>query len=351
MGHACFRLALVLIFSGYLLLAYLTGHINDFRNAAIGVLAFFGFALAWIIVVGFSFFTFKLRRLISIVLDQAVFAFALYQAGDVMAPVSWGPVLMAIGNGLRNGPRYAKLSAVLGAVFTAIALYYSPYWNLGPLVHEGIIASILILPWYTVALGEHIAQAKRDMQARAAIFESASRTDSLTELLNRSGFSHALQNAMDAVGEKGAHGAVMLLDLDGFKAINDACGHAAGDEVLKDVAARLRNCLRSSDRIARIGGDEFGVVLGDVPSHEIVERLAQKVIDSIADVRVPSRPDLRLGASIGICALAPEGRFGDSGSIMDVADRLMYQAKRAGKNQFRIASAYAALHAYEPASG
>lgn len=345
MGHACFRLTLVLVFSLYLLLAYLFGHISDFRNAAIGVAAFFAFAIVWIVVVGYSFLTFKLRRLMSITLDQAVFAFAAYQAGEVMAPVMWGPVLMAIGNGLRNGPRYAKLSSVLGAAFSAIALWYSPHWKLIPLVYEGIVASILILPWYTVVLSEQIEQAKREMQARAAIFESASKTDSLTELLNRSGFFLALQDALDQVKNKGVRSAVMLLDLDGFKAVNDACGHGTGDEVLREVAVRLRNCFRSSDKIARIGGDEFGIVLSAIPCHDSVERLAQKVIDSIAELQVAERPDLRLGASIGICSLTQEGQCGDGGAIMDTADRLMYQAKRAGKNQFRIASAYTAARA------
>ncbi|HZW11964.1 MAG TPA: GGDEF domain-containing protein [Noviherbaspirillum sp.] len=341
MGHACFRLTLVSAFSLYLVLAYFTGHISEFRNAAFGVAAFFSFAFVWIGVVHLSLLTFRSRRVLSIMLDQAVFAFAAYHAGEVMAPVMWGPVLMAIGNGLRNGPRFAKLSSLMGALCTGTALWFSPNWNLVPLVCEGIIASILILPWYTVVLAEQVEQAKRAMQARAAIFESASRTDSLTELLNRSGFFLALQNALDQVRGKGTRSAVMLIDLDGFKAVNDACGHAAGDEALREVALRLRSCFRSSDKIARIGGDEFGIVLSDVSNNDSVERLAQKAIESVAEVCIPGRPDLRLGASIGICALSREGGCGDCRSVMDVADRLMYQAKRAGKNQFRIASAYA----------
>ncbi|GAB3550214.1 hypothetical protein GCM10027343_33050 [Noviherbaspirillum agri] len=341
MGHACFRLTLVCAFSLYLMLAYVTGHIGNLRNAALGVTAFFSFAFVWMGVVHLSLLTFRSRRVLSITLDQAVFAFAAYHAGDVMAPVMWGPVLMAIGNGLRNGPRFAKLSAVTGALCTGTALAYSPNWDLGPLVYDGLIASILILPWYTVVLAEQVEQAKRAMQARAAIFESASRTDSLTELLNRSGFFIALQNALDQARDKGTRGAVMLLDLDGFKAVNDSCGHAAGDEALREVAMRLRSCFRSSDRIARVGGDEFGIVLSEVSGLDGVERLAQKAIDSIAEVRIPGRPDLRLGASIGICVLGREGGCSDCRHVMDVADRLMYQAKRSGKNQFRIASAYA----------
>lgn len=163
MGHACFRLTLVGAFSLYLTLAYFSGHIANFRNAAFGVAAFFTFAFVWIAVVHLSLMTFRLRRVLSITLDQAVFAFAAYHAGEVMAPVMWGPVLMAIGNGLRNGPRHARLSSAMGALCTGIALWYSPNWNLVPLVSEGIIASILILPWYTVVLAEQVEQAKRAM--------------------------------------------------------------------------------------------------------------------------------------------------------------------------------------------
>lgn len=340
MGHAYFRLVLVVVFSVYLVSAYLLGHISNFRNAGLGVAAFFGFAFAWVAVVRLSLLTFRLRRIASIALDQAVFAFAIYHAGDVAAPVLWGPALMAIGNGLRNGPRFAKLSAVMGALFTGISLWCSPNWSLTPMFYEGIIASILILPWYTVVLAEQVERAKREMQVRAALFESASRTDSLTELLNRSGFFIALQGALEQVKGKGARSAVMLVDLDGFKAVNDACGHGTGDEALREVAARLRSCFRSADRVARIGGDEFGIVVSNLSTLEGIERLAQKVIDSIAEVRIPGRPDLRLGASIGICALTREGGCEDGRAVMDIADRLMYQAKRAGKNQFRIASAY-----------
>ncbi|HJV73572.1 MAG TPA: GGDEF domain-containing protein [Noviherbaspirillum sp.] len=340
MGHACFRLAAILGYFIYLALAYFTGHISSIRNAVIGLSAFFIFAVIWIGVVGLSLSTFRTRRLISIVLDPISFSFAVFYAGELMAPVMWAPALMVIGNGLRNGPKFARLSGFTAVVFTSAALWFSPHWNTNPLVYEGMVAAILILPWFTLSLAAHVARANREMQVRAAIFESASRTDSLTELLNRTGFFQVLQKALDDTREKSSRSAVMLVDLDGFKAVNDACGHSAGDRTLKEVAACLRGCFRSGDKVARIGGDEFGIVLFEVPNHEAVERLAQKAIDAISEIQVPCRPDLRLGASIGICCLTPEGCCDDGGAVMDTADKLMYQAKRGGKNQFRIASAY-----------
>ncbi|MGE5623219.1 MAG: GGDEF domain-containing protein, partial [Bacillota bacterium] len=216
--------------------------------------------------------------------------------------------------------------------------WFSPFWRKLPLVAEGLVLSVLILPWYTQVLSEQIAQAKREFKLRAAQFEFASRTDSLTGLLNRSGFFIALENLLSEVHSKSIRGAVMLLDLDGFKAINDTCGHSAGDAALKEIGMRLMRYVSNGDRVARIGGDEFGIALVDTASHEDVEQLAQELIDAIASIRVPADPSLRLGASIGICLL-PDERFSSSSAIMEESDRLMYQAKRAGKNCFRTSQA------------
>ncbi|HYD62533.1 MAG TPA: GGDEF domain-containing protein [Noviherbaspirillum sp.] len=337
MGHACFRLGLTLMFVAYLLFAHLFGHIGDLRNAAVGIAAYFAFGLVWLGVVGLSLLTYRSRRMISIVLDQVVFAFALYQAGDVLAPTLWAPVLMAIGNGLRNGLPYARLSSLIGGLSVGAALSLSPYWQAGKLVTEGIVLSIVILPWYTLMLSEQIAQAKREMQLRAARFESASRTDSLTGLMNRAGFFQCLQKLLEDVARNGTRSAVMLLDLDGFKGINDTCGHNTGDEVLKCVANRLHDGVDAADKAARLGGDEFGILITDASDLQEVQRVAQSLIDSIAAVHVHGQGDLRIGASIGICLL-PEDDCRDETAVMETADRRMYHAKKSGKNQYCIDS-------------
>ncbi|OWW21421.1 hypothetical protein AYR66_19960 [Noviherbaspirillum denitrificans] len=335
MGHACFRLAGTMVFVAYIAIAWGMGHILDLHEAVAGIAAFLGFSAAWIGVVGFSLLNFRTRRILSIVLDQAVFAFALYEAGDVLAPVIWAPVVMAVGNGLRNGPRYARLSSVIGGACVGVALGLSPHWQAGKLVTEGIVLSILVLPWYTLKLSEQIAQAKREMQQRAARFESASRTDSLTGLMNRAGFFQCLQKQLHDAGRSGARSAVMLLDLDGFKAVNDVGGHGMGDEVLKHIANRLHDCVEANDRVARLGGDEFGIVVSDASDLTELERLAQSIVETIAAVHVHGQGDLRIGASVGICLLPDDG-CRDESSVMETADRLMYQAKKSGKNRYCI---------------
>ncbi len=335
MGHACFRLAMTLLFAVYLLFAHLVGHVGDLKQATVGVATYFAFGAVWLVVVGLSLLTYRSRRMISIVLDQILFAFALYQAGDVLAPTLWAPVLMAIGNGLRNGLGYARLSSVIGGVSVGVALSLSPHWQAGKLVTEGIVLSIVILPWYTLMLSEQIAQAKREMQKRAARFESASRTDSLTGLMNRAGFFHCLQKLLEDVARNGTRSAVMLLDLDGFKGINDACGHNTGDDVLKCVANRLHDGVDGIDKVARLGGDEFGILIADASDLQEVQRVAQSLVDSIAAVHVHGQGDLRIGASIGICLL-PDDDCRDEIAVMETADRRMYHAKKAGKNRYCI---------------
>jgi len=337
MGHACFRFFGTLAFVAYLAVAHAVGHLANSSAVVIGVGAYLAFGLLWIGVVASSVLTFKVRRVLSIVLDQAMFAVALGYAGEAMGPVTWAPVVMVIGNALRNGPYYARLSAVSGVACSATAICLSPFWRSIPLTSEGVILAIIVLPVYVQVLSEQVAHAKRELKLRAAKFEFASKTDSLTGILNRSGFFYALEELLEEVRNKPIKGAIMLLDLDGFKAVNDECGHSAGDAALKEIAARLMQCVRVADTVARIGGDEFGIALANVSTDESVERVARDVIASISALRMPARPELRLGVSIGICLL-PDPRFSAAEEIMDEADRLMYQAKRAGTNQFRVSS-------------
>jgi diguanylate cyclase (GGDEF)-like protein len=129
--------------------------------------------------------------------------------------------------------------------------------------------------------------------------------------------------------------AVMVIDLDGFKKINDECGHQFGDEVLRQVAQRLELHVRQLDTVARLGGDEFVIVLHQVANTRDIEALAGRIIERIGDsVEFASR-SARVHASIGI-ALYPDHAEGIAG-LMHAADLAMYAAKAAGKATFRMA--------------
>jgi diguanylate cyclase (GGDEF)-like protein len=128
---------------------------------------------------------------------------------------------------------------------------------------------------------------------------------------------------------------VLMLDLDRFKAVNDTLGHAAGDQLLKDVAARLKASLRETDVVARIGGDEFAIIQeGEVEQRAAAITVARRIIDVIAKpFDLDGRP-ASIGASIGI-AFAPE-HGDDPEQLMKCADMALYAAKGAGRNDCRI---------------
>lgn len=133
--------------------------------------------------------------------------------------------------------------------------------------------------------------------------------------------------------------AVLFIDLDGFKAVNDTWGHDAGDDVLKEVARRLQLCLRDSDQVARIGGDEFVVLLAEVNDQNNAEKVAKKIIESLSQPinldSASTKTDTKVGASIGIAFYPDHGK--DMKTILKAADQSMYQVKNTGKGNFHFA--------------
>ncbi|MBL8523699.1 MAG: GGDEF domain-containing protein, partial [Betaproteobacteria bacterium] len=126
------------------------------------------------------------------------------------------------------------------------------------------------------------------------------------------------------------------IDLDGFKTVNDTHGHEAGDHVLKVVAARLGSAMRESDTAARIGGDEFILILGDIAHAEEVAGIATRLLAEVARPIPYENQELRVGCSIGI-ALYPD-HAADATALRKAADGAMYAVKRAGKCGFQLAS-------------
>jgi diguanylate cyclase (GGDEF)-like protein len=177
--------------------------------------------------------------------------------------------------------------------------------------------------------GLRASLAERD--ALAARLHHHAFHDSLTGLPNRALYAERLAEALASEGPV----ATMLIDLDGFKLVNDEWGHAAGDALLREVAERLSTCVRDTDTVARIGGDEFAVLLsgsGDDP-RDIARRMIQVVEVPMA---VEGGGSARVGASVGI-AVAAEGTE-DGDSLLREADHAMYAVKHGGKGSYAVAS-------------
>lgn len=160
--------------------------------------------------------------------------------------------------------------------------------------------------------------------------------DTLTGLPNRRLLDDRLRQALHLARRRDARVAVMLIDLDRFKAVNDSLGHKAGDAVLCEVAGRLAGCVRKADTLARQGGDEFVVVLPDLAVAADCEVVAQKILRALArEVSVGER-GFRIGASIGISVFPSDA--GDGDALLRNADAAMYRAKELGRDNFRFYS-------------
>jgi diguanylate cyclase (GGDEF)-like protein len=160
--------------------------------------------------------------------------------------------------------------------------------------------------------------------------------DGLTALPNRTLFIRLLSQAIRMAQRYHKQLAVAFIDLDRFKQINDTLGHEAGDQLLKEVASRLKSCLRDSDIVARLGGDEFVVLLTEVSEEKYTATVAQKIITAIARPFVLLGQEFRVTASLGISVYPQDGQ--DEQTLTKNADIAMYQAKEDGKNKFQFYS-------------
>ena len=158
--------------------------------------------------------------------------------------------------------------------------------------------------------------------------------DNLTGLPNRMLLQDRLEQAIAIAERQRQKFALLFIDLDGFKEVNDAVGHPAGDEVLKIVAQRLLALVRGMDSAARLGGDEFVVILTDIGNGENAGRVAQKIIESLEQPCLVAGLSLSVSASIGV-SIYPNDEM-VANELLRSADEAMYKAKRGGKRQVKF---------------
>lgn len=182
--------------------------------------------------------------------------------------------------------------------------------------------------------GDDTVAVLRDFTERRrleAALEHRALHDPLTELANRTLFFDRLRQSIHAARRESSQVALVMLDLDRFKAVNDTHGHAVGDEVLKELGARLRKGLRATDTAARLGGDEFAWILPRVTSRDGVKRVVRKRLIALHEPIAAGRRKIRIRVSAGIALYPDDGR--DADTLMRHSDAAMYSAKReAGGN-------------------
>src|SRR5262249_51864905 len=159
--------------------------------------------------------------------------------------------------------------------------------------------------------------------------------DVLTHLPNRKLFTDRLmQNITRAKRYGRGCVAVMFVDLDHFKSINDTLGHEAGDELLLEMSRRLRDCIREDDTVARLGGDEFTIILAELRHPEDAASVAEKIIRAVQEPMTIGGTTLEISASIGISLFPQDG--GDPETLLRNADSAMYRAKESGRNTYQL---------------
>jgi diguanylate cyclase len=176
----------------------------------------------------------------------------------------------------------------------------------------------------------------RQLQRANARLRHVAMHDALTGLPNRLLFSDRLRQAIARVERVGTRMALMMIDLDRFKDVNDSLGHAAGDALIKETARRLKALIRETDTVARIGGDEFVLLLNDIADEADAETVVHKVFEHIAKPYKIANREVHAFLSIGI-AIFPSDAL-DAETLLKRADKAMYHAKKIGGNTYQFAS-------------
>ena len=159
--------------------------------------------------------------------------------------------------------------------------------------------------------------------------------DFLTALPNRALFRDRSVTQLDHSNRYKRTMALIFVDLDGFKSVNDTLGHDTGDLLLKEVASRLKSCVRKSDSVARIGGDEFTILLAEIGDQKDCIRIAEKILRSLSEKFILNGKSAKIGASLGIAIHDPQCTE-TVDELLKRADEAMYQVKKSGKNNYKI---------------
>lgn len=204
---------------------------------------------------------------------------------------------------------------------------------------EYILSPVLVKEADRPEMVEAVVGIARDITLRKAAEDQSwhqANFDILTDLPNRRLFMDRLQQDLRHAERAKLSIAVMFIDLDGFKDVNDSMGHEAGDVLLRLVAQRIKDCVRESDTVARMGGDEFTVALNEISAPEQVMAVAKKITTDLCRPFSVLDTLVQISASVGVAtypfdSLAPE-------DLVNIADQAMYEAKRAGRNQVALAA-------------
>ncbi len=273
------------------------------------------------------------RRLLAMALDFGTLSYLMYALEDKVLPIFAIYLWVTIANGLRHGARYLYTAMVMSIISFVVVITSSAYWKVQWGFSAGLLIAMVALPLYFSGLLKQLAKQHDELKRLYEQMARHATHDSLTDLPNRKHFHDRLADAIAYAEQDKRTFTILYLDLDGFKTINDALGHVAGDRLIESTARRLERCVRKGDMVARVGGDEFVVLLQDVSSSD-VSKVAEKIIECLSEPILIAEKTLCITTSIGVATYPHNGV--DANTLIHSADSAMYEAKHNGKNGYRI---------------
>ncbi len=201
-------------------------------------------------------------------------------------------------------------------------------------IRGALLAGIALLGLVTIFAMRLVQRIANDLARSREEAQRLALHDALTELPNRAFLAERLEESLGQAQRDGSMLAMLCVDLDRFKQVNDTLGHPVGDALLRAVAGRLRDCVRRSDTVARLGGDEFAVIQSPLATLEDASGLAQRIVNALSEPYTLGEHQLVIGASVGV-ALAPSDSV-RADSLLMMADMALYRAKADGRGMSRF---------------
>ena len=242
----------------------------------------------------------------------------------------------------RVGRRPGRLQILLPYCPLALAVGTSAFQQLrgqptGPFLYWTFVILVLLIVGRQLLTVLDNQALNRRLAAMVGELEHQAFHDGLTHLPNRALFRERVAHALRRRSQAGTPLALLFIDLDDFKTVNDQLGHAAGDDLLVAVAGRLKTCIRGEDTVARLGGDEFAILLEQASSHEVAVRVAGRILEAMRPPLPPPGPPGPGRASVGVTVSGAT----EVDAVLREADVAMYTAKARGKGRFELAASSA----------
>jgi diguanylate cyclase len=331
--QALLRVIITCLALGYAVVIYARVREISILHGVWFITCFFVLACAILMMIFIHPEASPVRRSIGMIFDFTGVSIVLHFLGQTGLVFIFIYLWVIVGNGLRYGQRSLFESMLLGVFFYVLMVANTPYWRNDIYLALGYLVCMIVLPLYFYSILKKLNISNAELAKLADKLQIMAMHDSLTGLPNRALFQESLEHALSMAQRRQERLAVLFIDLDGFKEINDTHGHQSGDVVLKTIASRLLALVRKSDLVARFAGDEFMVLLNNV-NQKKVNIVAHKLISEISASIVIADRTLDVTASIGIAVYPESGTT--AAEIMAKADTAMYHCKQQGKNRMMV---------------